>query len=337
MTLRHLKIFIEVVETGKMNAAAKNLYIAQPSVSQAIHELENHYQTLLFQRYSKKLYITESGRLLYTYAKQLTAQFDRMEENMLTKNHREKFRIGATISVGGSILSPVVKRFRQEFPDLEVYAFVGNTQEIEERLVNMDLDAGIIEGFVKSADLITIPLLEDPMVLACSASHPLAERSILHIDDLQGQEFVIRESGSGTRELLDRFLESHHIRVTVAFEAHTPDSIKNALRFNQCLTLISARLVEQELKSGEFTAFLGQDSQWNRYFRMVYHKGVAYHKGAADKPDKSKNPSPQIHALQNIVSSYDLKSPLDHFIRGQFVDTGGKKEHSSISEGPSYR
>ena len=194
MTLRHLKIFIEVVETGKMSAAAKNLYIAQPSVSQAVHELETHYRTLLFKRYSKKLFITDSGRLLYTYAKQLAAQFDRMEENMLTKKRREKFRIRATISVGGSILSPVVKRFRQEFPDLDVYAFVGNTQEIEVRLLNMDLDAGIIEGFVKSADLITVPLLEDPMVLACSADHPLAGRSVLHIEDLQGQEFVIRES-----------------------------------------------------------------------------------------------------------------------------------------------
>lgn len=69
MTLRHLKIFIEVVETKTMSAAAKNLYIAQPSVSQAVHELEEHYHTLLFERYAKKLYITDSGKLLYTYAK----------------------------------------------------------------------------------------------------------------------------------------------------------------------------------------------------------------------------------------------------------------------------
>lgn len=312
MTLRHLKVFIEVVETGKMSAAAKNLYIAQPSVSQAIHELENHYHTLLFRRYSKKLYITESGKLLYTYAKQLTAQFERMEENMLTENHRKKFRIGATISVGGSILSPVVKRFREDFPDLDVYVFVGNTQEIEERLLNMDLDAGIIEGFVKSPDLITIPLLEDPMVLACSKEHPLAQHNTLYVKDLQDQEFVIRESGSGTRELLDRFLESHDIRITVAFEVHTPDSIKNALRINQCLTLISARLVEQELKSGEFVAFSSRDSQWSRYFRVVYHKYTTN--------GKEKNSAPYIPALENIVSSYDQKSPLDRFIRGQFTD-----------------
>lgn len=306
MTLRHMKIFIEVVETGKMSAAAKNLYMTQPSVSQAVRELENHYQTLLFRRYSKKLYITEDGKLLYTYAKQLASQFARMEETMLTKNRREKFRMGATISVGGSILSPVVKQFRQSFPELETYAFVGNTQEIEERLLNMDLDVGIIEGFVKSTDLETIPLLEDPLVLACSQEHPLAGKKILYIEDLMEQEFVIREPGSGTRELLDRFLTSHGLHITVAFEAHTPDSIKNALRFNQCLTLISARLVEKELKSGEFIAFSSQDSQWNRYFRIVYHKG--------------KDSAPYLPILKEIVSSYDQKVPLDNFIHGQFID-----------------
>ncbi|MCI9472160.1 MAG: LysR family transcriptional regulator [Lachnospiraceae bacterium] len=309
MTLRHLKIFIEVVETKTMSAAAKNLYIAQPSVSQAVHELEEHYHTLLFERYAKKLYITDSGKLLYTYAKQLTAQFEQLEDNMLTKKHLRKFRLGATVSVGGSILSPVVRRFRETFPELAVYAFVGNTQEIEDRLLDMDLDAGIIEGFVKSPDLVTIPLLEDPMVLACSREHPLARRSTLYIDDLQGQEFVIRESGSGTRELLERFLGSHDIRITVAFEVHTPDAIKNALRFNQCLTLISARLIETELKKGEFAAFASQDSQWSRSFRIVYHKVHS----------KEPNTSPYIPALKDIVSSYDQKSPLED-IQGYFID-----------------
>ncbi len=306
MTLRHLKIFVEVVETGKMSAAAKNLYMAQPSVSQAIHELEEHYQTLLFRRYSRKLYITEDGKLLYTFAKQLASQFVRMEESMLTKNRREKYRMGATISVGGSILSPVVKQFREAFPEVAVYAFVGNTQEIEERLLNMELDVGIIEGFVKSADLLTVPLLEDPLVLACSREHPLAGRNILYIEDLQEQEFVIREPGSGTRELLDRFLVSHGIHINVAFEVHTPDAIKNALRINQCLTLISARLVEQELKNGEFLAFSSRDSQWSRYFRIVHHKG--------------KEEDSYLPMLKEIVASYDQKVPLDHFIHGQFID-----------------
>ncbi|MDO4553625.1 MAG: LysR family transcriptional regulator [Lachnospiraceae bacterium] len=272
MTIRHLKIFIAVVETGKMNAAAKKLYITQPSVSQAIHELEEHYHILLFERFSKKLFITESGRLLYSYAKPLISQFDLLEENMLTKKHREKYHLGATISVGGSILSQTVKQLEEQFPALDIYAFVGNTKEVEEKLLNMELDTGIVEGIIKSPDLITHPILDDPLVLACSKNHPLASLSALSPDDLNQQDFAIREDGSGTRELLERFLSSHGIPIHVRFESHTPDAIKNALRENLCLTLISARLLTKELQSGEFIAFSNQSALWNRSFRLVYHK-----------------------------------------------------------------
>lgn len=302
MTIRHLKVFIEVVETGKMSSAAKKLYIAQPSVSQSIRELETHYQTQLFERYSKKLYITEMGKLLYTYAKQVVAQFDLLEENMIARKHREKFRIGATISVGGGILSPIIRDFRQQNPDVDTYAFVGNSRQIEERLLNMELDASIVEGFIKSGDLITVPVLKDPLVLACCREHPLAKRKTLYPEDLENQEFAIREDGSGTRELLNIFLHKYDIHITVTFEGHTPDAIKDAVRINNCLTLISSRLLKSELESGEFVAFSSADGDWDRYFRIVYHK--------------SKNPGGYIEELKNLLASYEQSHPLENYVKG---------------------
>lgn len=305
MTIRHLKIFLQVADTGKMSAAAKNLYMTQPSVSQAIRELEEHYKTLLFERYSNKLFITEAGKQLYTYAKLAVEQFDFLEEKMACSNRREKFRIGATVSVGGSILSHIVNDFRNEFPDTDVYNFVGNTQEIETQLLDTSLDAGIVEGFIKSGDLITIPLVEDPLVLACSKSHPLALRDTIHVQDLDGQDFVIREAGSGTRELLEKFLASHNIKVNVVFEAHTPDSIKNAVRYNQCLTLISSRLLTKELLEKEFVAFSHEKSEWDRYFRLVYHK--------------NKKTGRHMEALKDIVASYNKRSDLWELIQGRLL------------------
>lgn len=294
MTIRHLKIFLQVADTGKMSAAAKNLFMTQPSVSQSIRELEEHYQTLLFERYSNKLYITEAGKQLYTYAKLAVEQFDFLEDMMSSSNRREKFRMGATVSVGGSILSHIVNDFSREFPEIDLYNFVGNTQEIETQLLNTDLDAGIVEGFIKSGDLITIPLVEDPLVLACSNKHPLASKTELHIHDLEDQNFVIREAGSGTRELLEKFLATHNIKINILFEAHTPDSIKNAVRFNECLTLISSRLITEELVSKEFVAFSHEKSEWDRYFRLAYHK--------------NKKTGHLMEVLQDIISSYNKKS-----------------------------
>lgn len=114
MTIRHLKIFLAVAESGKMSLAAEQLFITQPSVSQAIRELEEHYQTLLFERLSKKLYITEDGKKLYVTAKQLVTQFESLEESMQKENRREKLRIGGTITLGSGILSRVVRDLRAE-------------------------------------------------------------------------------------------------------------------------------------------------------------------------------------------------------------------------------
>ena len=132
MTIRHLKIFLAVAESGKMSLAAEQLFITQPSVSQAIRELEEHYQTLLFERLSKKLYITEDGKKLYVTAKQLVTQFESLEESMQKENRREKLRIGGTITLGSGILSRVVRDLRAEQPDLDIYSYMNNTQIIEQ-------------------------------------------------------------------------------------------------------------------------------------------------------------------------------------------------------------
>ena len=178
MTIRHLKIFIAVAETGKMSLAAEKLYITQPTVSQAIRELEEHYNTLLFQRLSKKLYITESGKQLLVYAKQAVDQFERVEEKMAFVDGREKLCIGATMTVGSSLLSPILKKLSED-PTLDLYSYVGNTAAVEEKLLNAELMVGIVEGSIKSHDLVSIPVVDDSLVLVCSSSHPLSAREVL--------------------------------------------------------------------------------------------------------------------------------------------------------------
>lgn len=116
MTIRHLKIFIEVVDSGKMSTAASRLFISQPTVSQAISELEVHYGGLLFERLSKKLYITEKGRKLLSYARNVVKSFDDMEDMMLQDKNIEKIRIGATNTVGNCILSEIISSYKEFEP-----------------------------------------------------------------------------------------------------------------------------------------------------------------------------------------------------------------------------
>lgn len=179
MTIRHLKIFIEVVDSGKMSTAASRLFISQPTVSQAIRELEEHYGGLLFDRLSKKLYITAKGKRLLSYAREVVKKFDDMEEMMLQDNYVEKIRIGATNTVGNCILSEVVKSFGEMNPNIEIYSYTNNTMDIEEKLLKSELDIGIVEGKVKSPDLISIPEVNDFLVLICSTKHAFAKKKVL--------------------------------------------------------------------------------------------------------------------------------------------------------------
>ena len=291
MTIRHLKIFITVADTGKMSAAAEKLYITQPSVSQAIRELEEHYQTLLFERLSKKLFITEAGKRLYSYARPVVAQFDLIEQNMAQESRIKRLRIGGTITLAGSILSYMVRDLKKACPDLELYSYVNNTRIIEQKLLNMDLDVAIVEGQIKSPDLVAIPLVRDMLVLVCGTDHPFAGRSSIKASDLNDQNFVMRESGSGTRELFETFIRRHHLHIRTAFEETTPDGIRNAVKINGCLAVISLRLLEKDLKDHQVYVFTSSGHEWNRQFSFVYHK--------------DKFLSDPILKLQEIVKSYD--------------------------------
>lgn len=272
MTIRHLRIFIEVVDSGKMSTAAEKLYISQPTVSQAIRELEEHYGVLLFERLSRKLYITPKGERLLSYARNVVKQFDDMEEMMLKGNYVEKIRIGATNTVGNCILGDVIRSFKEINPHIEVYSYVNNTKDVEEKLLRSELDIGIVEGNVKSQDLISIPEVNDFLVLICAKDHPLAKKKTVKLKDLENVKFAMREQGSGTRELFERYMLENGIPIKIGFEANSSDMIKKAVINNQCLAVISIRLVEEEIKAGKIHVILNTNSDWDRYFSVVYHK-----------------------------------------------------------------
>ena len=185
MTIRHLRIFIEVADTGKMSATAAKLFVAQPTVSQAIRELEEHYGGLLFERLSKKLYITPKGERLLSYARNLVKQFDDMEEMMIHDNYVKKIRIGATNTEGDCILGDITNAFGKSNPEIEIYSYVNNTKDIEDKLLKSELDIAIVEGRVKSQDLISIPEINDFLVLVCSTKHPFAQKKKLKLKKLK--------------------------------------------------------------------------------------------------------------------------------------------------------
>ena len=272
MTIRHLKIFIEVAETGKMSAAADRCFISQPSVSQAVKELEEHYKVPLFERLSKKLYITEDGKKLLAYAKQLIQLYDSLEETMQETSLSHKIRIGSTITVGSCLLPNLINDMKCLKPELKIYSYIANTSIIEEKLLKSELDIGLVEGTVKHPDLIALPAINDFLVLVCSNSHPFAKKDIIHIKELKNLPFIMREQGSGTRKLFEEYMKSQNVPLQIEAESHSTEAIKNAVIENQYLAVVSVRLLENEIKNGQIHVIRSLETDWDRSFYLVYHK-----------------------------------------------------------------
>lgn len=301
MTIRHLRIFIEVAKTGNMSLAGENLFISQPTVSQVIRELENHYGAMLFDRLSKKLYITEFGKELLKYAIDVVDQFDNLEKAMNNSSNIENLRIGASVTVGTYILSKVLKEFHKIAPNVNTYSYVNNTSTVEKKLIKSELDMAIVEGDIQSPDLITIPVIDDYLVLLCKNNHSILDNKNLQLTDLNNQRFAVREGGSGTRDFLEHLLSKHKIYVQIAWEASSTDTIKRAILDDNCLSLLSIHTFEEDILDNKIQIINNINlSPFKRSFKLVYHK------------DKILSSSMKV--LEDLLRKYKYSDMMENLI-----------------------
>lgn len=272
MTIRHLKIFIAVAESGKMSSAAKKLYITQPTVSQVIAEIEENYGARLFERLSKKLYITDAGKQLLGYARHIVALFDEMERNLKNSADHVLLRIGATITVGTCVMTDIITSYERENPYVQTRIFVANTQIIEQMLCNSELDIALVEGNIKNEELLVRPVIEDELVLVCGCNHPFFSREDIFAEELNGECFLLREEGSGTREKFDDYVREHNIKIIPKCTSHCSGAILNGVVANHGLTVISRMLVTEKEKEGKLRIIPIRDAKFARTFNVVYHK-----------------------------------------------------------------
>ncbi|MDO5422574.1 MAG: LysR family transcriptional regulator [Eubacteriales bacterium] len=301
MTIRHLKIFIAVAETGSMSTAANRLYLTQPTVSQAIRDLEEHYQVQLFERLHKKLFITEEGKQLLNLALLTVGNFDSLELAMQQYQERLPLRVGSSLTVGTCLMSRVISDLEKEDPKMDLYSFVSNTAEIEQKLLRRELDAAVVEGVIESPELTCIPIIEDSLVLVCGKSHDFYEKDVVYASELEGRKFAIREKGSGTRKLFEQYLSARHIHIQTAWEANCPRTIINAVIHNNALAVMSQRLVKHECMHHSVKIFRFETGEWDRYFKLVYLKRTP---GSPAAPEAESLPSAGIQSLRTVLERY---------------------------------
>ena len=185
MTIRHLKIFTTVADVGSMSLAAKELHISQPTVSQAVSELERYYGIKLFERLSQRIYLTKEGELMLSFSRHILDSFEQMEAAINNAVERSSLRIGCSVSVGTWLINDVLDESEKMMPECEISVLVANSSDIEQAVLNYEVDLGIVEGIIKSRDLILTPICEDELVVVCGKNHELAKEKKVTLDMLE--------------------------------------------------------------------------------------------------------------------------------------------------------
>lgn len=272
MHIRYLRIFVEVANSKTMTMAAKKLGISQPTVSQIITELEKRYSTTLFERYPRKLILTESGKILYIHSKRVLNQFDILEECMNNPDNKHTLSVGATITLGNSFINPILNKYKKSADNQNLKIYVNNTVEIEKKLLSNEIDLALVEGKIESPLLITKKLSEDELVIISGVNYPILQKKNLKLEDLKGERFILREEGSGTRESFLYYMRKKSIPITPIWECSELKTLIQGVVDNHGLSVISKFLVKKEIERGELKILEIDDFRLKREFRIVYHK-----------------------------------------------------------------
>lgn len=282
MTFRHLSIFVAVCDEGTMTAAAEKLFIAQPSVSQAISELESNYGVRLFERLGRRLYITTAGEKLLSYARHILNLAEQAQQELRRLVKSGVIRLGASITIGTCLLGSMVQSFLCQYPDVEIMTTVDNTKIIEELLLTDRIDLGLVEGPIHSDDIVEAPFSSDKLVLICPPEHPLAVKGKAVAADLNNAAFIMRERGSGTREVFEAALASAGLKWRTTGTYNNTEAIKNAVAKGLGIAVISCLTVEKEVQSVELAAVEIDGLSLSRKFNLISHKNKFFTQAMLD-------------------------------------------------------
>lgn len=247
ITLRQLEVFAEVLKSGSTTQASQMLALSQSAVSAALSDLEGQLGVQLFDRVGKRLVVNEHGRLLYPRVVGLLEQAIEVEQ--LFKEDNGAIRVYASSTIGNYILPEMIAHYRRDFPNLPLEMSVGNSQDVINAVADFRVDIGLIEGPSHMTELVTEPWLEDELVVFAPPDAPLLQQ-LVTLETLAQQSWILREKGSGTREIVDYLLLSHLPQFHLGMELGNSEAIKHAVRHGLGISCLSRRVIAEQLETG---------------------------------------------------------------------------------------
>ena len=279
LTLRQMQIFLNVVVSGHLTNVAKDMKLSQSAISMSIKELENILGRPVFDRINKKLVLNEVGRAFYKEIDPIFKKLSDIEYEFKNSENKGMIRVGASTTIVDYLMPSIICSYMSSYPDVKITLKEGNTKEITEMIQEGSIDVGFVEGFVSGSDIIKEKIGVDEL-LVVTADENLCKSC--YIDELAEKRWVLREEGSGTREVFLNYIKEKVDDLNIFFELGHTESIKSILMNRECLTCISKISVENEIKEGKLYKVDVKNFDCKRDFLMIYHKDK-YHSTLFEK------------------------------------------------------
>lgn len=281
-TLRQLEVFFAVGRLNSVSKAAEDLHLTQSATSMALADLERQTNTQLFDRIGKRLVLNSLGQELLPKVKALLDRASELEGLFDTNLEASPFNLGATLTIGNYLATPLIAEYWQKFPNSKVNIQVHNTTEIIKRLSQLELDVALIEGECHHADLQTEEWMTDELMIFAAPNHPLVNKADVTFQDLLAEKWILRETGSGTRQLFDQATQRHHSRLNILMELEHTEGIKRAVEAGMGVGCISQVALKDAFQRGSLQPIYIQDIKFHRHFYLVTHKQKYLNKNVAE-------------------------------------------------------
>jgi len=274
MADRRLQVFHAVAKHLSFTKAAEALFMTQPAVTFQIKQLEESLNTRLFDRAHGRISLTPAGQVALEYAERILALSAELDTRLRETSGQVagSILVGASMTIGEYVLPRVIGQFKSRFPEVVPALFVGNSEAVQERVAERTLDLGFIEGDSRLPSLHGEMCCEDELQVVCAPSHPLAKERFALPSALTRHPYINREPGSGTRAVIDRYLQKAGVApesLNVVVELGSPEAIKGLAGTGLGFAIMSRVIVAKELQLGQLVQIPLQP-RLIRNFSVVY-------------------------------------------------------------------
>ena len=274
VTLHQLKVFEAAARHGSFTRAAEELYLTQPTVSIQVKQLTKAIGLPLFEQVGKRLYLTDAGKELYNTSKGIFERLAQMDMTIADlKGMKQGYLRLAVITTAKYFIPRLLGPFCQQYPGIKISLQVTNHEQLLERLGDNLDDLYVLSRPPEGEDLQVQAFLDNPLVVIAPKHHPLAQEQNIALERLQGEPFILREQGSGTREAVLQLFKSREVEVEVKLDLGSNEAIKQAIIGGLGLSVLSYHTLNSVGATQELTVLDVEEFPIHRQWHVVYPKG----------------------------------------------------------------